>query len=230
VFLGAGLTLAGCYGLGCVLTRRVACAWPVRLCAGAAGLSLLVFFLMAVGWARPAVLAACAAACACGVLLRLPRPSLPKMPRWAAALFFVYGSLYLANATGPEVEADPNVYHLTPAREAMRHGGFAREISFYERLPHAVELLFAVAFPFGGAPAAKLVHFGFLIATVPLIVAMGGYAAALLYFMAPVVAVSGTSAFNDAALVCAAVATIAVLRDDGPPWLAGVLVSAMQSK
>jgi hypothetical protein len=145
------------------------------------------------------------------------------MPWWATGLFAVYGLLYFANATGPEVETDPNVYHLTAAQDAIRQGGFSREISFYERLPHAFELLYAIAFPFGGAPAAKLVHFAFLIATVPLIVSLGGYAAAVLYFMAPVVAVSGTSAFNDAALVCSTVAMVVVLKQDGPPWLAGLL-------
>jgi hypothetical protein len=215
VFLGAGLTIGGCYGLGCALTRRIECSWAVRFCAGAAVLSLLVFALNVLHLATPTVLTCLAVACTAGFSLRRTSVRLPQMPWWAATLFLIYGTLYLANATGPEVEADPNVYHLTQARQS--------EISFYERLPHAIELLFSIALPFGGAPAAKLVHFAFLIATIPLIVKLGGYPAALLYFMAPVVAVSGTSAFNDAALVCATVAMVVVLKDDGPPWLAGLL-------
>ena len=228
MLLGAGLALGGCYGLGCALTRRVECSWAVRLCAGAAVLSLAVFLLMTAHLASRPALVLLSLAAAAGVVVRPPRWSLPRLPWWAAVLLVVYGALYLASATAPEVETDPNVYHLNAARDALRHRGFSGEINFYERLPHAIELLYVIAFPFGGGPAAKLVHFAFLIASVPLIVrlagnAAAGWAAALLYLLAPVVGIDGTAAFNDAALVCAMLAMVVVLVEDGPVWLAGLL-------
>ena len=228
MFLGAGLALAGSYGLGCALTRRIDCSWAVRFCAGAAGLSLVVFLLMTAHLASRPALALVSVVGAAGVLLRPPRVAIPRVPWWAAAVLAVYCALYLASATAPEVEADPNTYHLSPARDALRHQGFSGEINFFERLPHAVELLYVIAFVFGGGPGAKLVHLAFLMASVPLIVRLAGspvagYAAALLYFLAPVVGISGTAAFNDAALVCAMLAMVVVLFEGQPAWLAGLL-------
>ena len=120
-----------------------------------------------------------------------------------------------------------------PAVDALRTGGFSEEIGFYERLPQGMENLFAMAYAFGGASSAKLVHFAFLLLTIPLIVQLGrrigvtdelsGIAAAI-YFVTPVVGASGTAAFNDAALAAFSIAAIALLFDDeAPPVFIGVL-------
>src|SRR5439155_1023814 len=72
------------------------------------------------------------------------------------------------------------------------------------------------AFAFGEHPAAKLVHFAFLIGTIPALLAVGRklgissrvcWVAAAFYWLSPVVGVSGTSAYTDAALVCCILAT-----------------------
>lgn len=232
MFLGAGLALAGSFGLGSALTRGQLVPWPVRFCAGAAGLSFLVFLLMTGGVAHRPALAALSLTAAALVAVNPPKFSLPRIPWWSLAVFAVYGAFYAWSATGPEIQADPNTYHLEAARDALREGRFSSEISFYNRLPQALELLFVIAYAFGGASAARLVHFAFLIATVPLIVAIGrraglpdyaAYGATALYFLSPVVAVTGTAAFNDAALVCATLAMLLVLLDGGPAWLAGGL-------
>jgi hypothetical protein len=194
--------------------------------------SFAVFLLMTAGIAYRPVLSMLSLAASALVIANPPKLAKPRVPRWALAAFAGYGMLYAWSASGPEIQADPNTYHLEPAREALAHGGFSAEISFFERLPHALELLFVIAFPFGGAPAARLVHFAFLIATVPLTAALGrrlglpdfaSWGAAALYFLSPVAAVTGTSAFNDAALVCVTLAMLVVLLDDGPAWLAGLL-------
>jgi hypothetical protein len=200
----------------------------VRFCAGAAALSFAVFLLMTAQLASKPALLLLSVAAAAGIVLRPARWSVPRLPWWAGVVLFAYGALYLASATAPEVEADPNTYHLSAARDALRHRGFSGEINFYERLPHAIELLYVIAFAFGGGPAAKLVHFVFLLASMPLIVrlagnAAAGWAAALLYLLAPVVGIDGTAAFNDAALVCVMLAMVVVLVEDGPVWLAGLL-------
>src|SRR5262249_4758561 len=73
--------------------------------------------------------------------------------------------------------------------------------------------------------AAKLVHFGFLITTAPILLALGrrfglpdriSWVAAALYLCAPVVGISGTCAYTDAALVATILAAIYFLVALGP--------------
>ena len=107
-----------------------------------------------------------------------------------------------------------------PAVAALSSGGFENGITFYDRLPQGMENLFAMAYSFGGSPAAKLVHFAFLLLTIPLILStfeqlgirreLAAIAAAM-YFCTPVVAVDGTSAFVDAALVFFTLASLDLL-------------------
>jgi hypothetical protein len=151
---GAGLTLAGSYGLGSLVTRRVCVTAPVRLAAGAALLSLVVMVLMVVHAAGRPLLTVCAAAASIPGLLCPVRLTRPKAPWWIlipVAAFVVFAGV---NALAPETEGDPNTYHLQPALDAREHRGFSHEISFYERLPQATELLYVIAFTWGGAPAA----------------------------------------------------------------------------
>ena len=102
-------------------------------------------------------------------------------------------------------------YHLGIVSEIVRLGQFPKRIAFYETLPHGIDLLFVPAFAFARHGGAKVVHFGFLLALIPLMRSLGkelgltdvqsSTAAALLFF-APVVGVAGTSAYTDLALVC----------------------------
>jgi len=138
----------------------------------------------------------------------------------AAAALASFGALYLVNAMAPEVEPDAVGYHLGLVSEYVRLGGFPSRVGFYEMMPQGLEMLFVPAFAFGRHSAAKLVHFGFLLATVPLLLRIGrrlrlpdrvGWTAAAVYFCAPVVGVSGASAYNDAALVFFVLATFYLL-------------------
>ena len=104
---------------------------------------------------------------------------------------------------------------------------FPKTISFYDRLPHAFEMLYVPAWRIGGSSAAKLVHFAFLLTSTALIVRiadrlalprMAGPIAAALYFCTPIVAVAGTSAFNDAALVYFSLAAVLLAMEDKPVY------------
>jgi len=143
------------------------------------------------------------------------------MPRGLLGLVFaIYGVLYLIHALAPEIQPDAASYHLGLVSEYARLGGFPDRVGFFEMLPQGMEMLFLFAFTAGKHSAAKLVHFGFLLATVPLMLELGrrvrmpdrlSAAAAALYFCAPVVGVAGTSAYNDAAMVFFTLATLLAL-------------------
>ena len=132
-------------------------------------------------------------------------------PRAAAILIFgAYGLWYFINALAPEVVADGMTYHLGLPLEYLKLGGFPDRITFYEMAPQGMEMLYTAAFAFGRHSAAKLVEFGFFLATLPLIFrigrrlglsGVGSLAAATVYFCAPVVGITGASSYNDAAQV-----------------------------
>ncbi|MDZ4798278.1 MAG: glycosyltransferase 87 family protein [Bryobacteraceae bacterium] len=226
-FLGAAATLAAAYGLGSAATRRSAGS-AASLAAGAALLSLAIFVLMVTHMATTPALAAVVIA---GALLfflppREQRPGLDA-PLWFYAVLAPFAVYALVNAFAPEIEADANIYHLLPAVDAQTHHGFSRVIGFYERLPHATELLYVTAQ--GGA---RILHLAFLAATLPVIAALGqrlgltrsaAWTASVMYGISPVVLVAASSAFNDATLVFATVTSIFVLVSGGPVWIAGLI-------
>ncbi len=227
IILGTAVALVIAYSLGIVLLRTLDVPWTITLAVGAALESLAVFLLLEAGAAnRLAFLLLGAAALA--MLVAAKRPVYKFRPLaadrvtcgLAAALLASYGVLYLVHALAPEIQPDGVTYHLGLVRQYLRLGSFSGEIAFFEMVPQGLEMLFLVAYAFGGGSAAKLVHFAFLVATVPLIVQIGrklalgdraSLAAALVYFCAPVVGVTGTSSYNDAALVFFVLATFYIL-------------------
>jgi hypothetical protein len=140
-----------------------------------------------------------------------PSEPAPRSARFAfAAILAVYGIFYFVHALAPEIQSDATSYHLGFASEYARTGRFPLRVGFFEMVPQGLEMLFTVAFSIGRHSAAKLVHFGFLLATIPLLLRIGrrlrlnstaALAAAGIYFCAPVTGISGTCSYNDAALV-----------------------------
>ena len=201
----------------------------VRFGIGAAIESLMVFLLLLAGWARwPIFLGG--GLIALGLLYWIRPKANDHTPATTPldktsfyillVVFAVYGGLYLVHALAPEIQPDAITYHLGLVSEYVRLGRFPRRIGFYEMVPQGLEMLFTVAFAFGRHSAAKLVHFAFAVATVPLVLSIGrrlglsdrvSLLAAALYFCAPVVGVSGTSAYNDAAFVFFVLATFYLL-------------------
>lgn len=228
---GASLTLATAWLTGRGLWSRA--EWPLQFALGAAVLAHLVFALGWLGALHAGAFAGLAAALAAFSVWRAgwcaeagaawPRPS-------ACWLFFLpLVAFLLVHATGPAVQPDEITYHLGLVREWLAEGRFPRNTGFYESMPQMAEMLFAYAAAYGGAPAAKLVHLGFLAALVALLARMAaggrGMAAAALVAASPVVMTSAASAYNDVMLAFYAVALYCSL-ERGESGRAGLLAGA----
>lgn len=217
---GAAAVALACAGAGRALWRWKPPAQSIAFATGAAALSVALFALLATGlYGTPAIVAVLAVAVAAG---RWGRPSFEPSPWWAAAAVAVFGVFYAVHALAPEIQPDAAGYHLGLPAQWLREGGFSKTIGFFEMLPLGVETLFGAAVSLGGASAAKMLHFVFLALTIPLTIRIArrlglsdqaGWAAALLYAATPVVGISGTSAYTDAALVFAQLALFAVLLE-----------------
>lgn len=218
ILFGALFAAGSAWALGSICLRSLAVPRVVAFAVGAALESCVVFLLLLAGVANTAVFTLFGTAAMLlswrlrGSRLKDPVTEPPGRPAvyLLAAIFAVYGVLYLVNALAPEIEPDGFGYHLGLVSEYLRLGRFPGRVGFFEMVPQGMEMLFLVAFAFGRHSAAKLLHFLFLLATVPLFVGIGrrlrladtiSLAAAAIYFCAPVVGVSGASAYNDAALV-----------------------------
>jgi hypothetical protein len=214
ILLGSLFTLATAYAIGRVTLRAVPMPHVVRLGLGGAILSTILFGLMSAQLATPLVfgLLGAAAICTASLLRKVRSEPIPVLEDrtlriCSFAILTVYAVFYGVHALTPEIQPDATTYHLGLVAEAIRHGGFPGRVGFYEMLPQGAEMLYAFAFAFGKHSAAKLVHFGFLIATIPLIMALGkrlgldarvSIGGTLLYCCAPVTGIVGTSAYNDA--------------------------------
>lgn len=211
----------------------------LSLATGAALLSLLIFFLRLSGFAGPLGMLALGVVSIAPLLwFRIGELSWPRLPWLFTVVLSGYGLFYTVQALAPETRTDANVYHLTPAVEAVRSGGFEDQISFYERLPQGMENLFAMGYSFGGSSSAKLIHLVFFLVTFPVLVEIGrrlgasveiAASAAAMYICTPVAGVSGTAAFTDAALVFYTAATLLLVLmwrenyDDRLIFFAGLL-------
>lgn len=232
-------TAAVCVALGYTLLSRTAPADLVQeagLCfvTGAALLNLLVFTLCAlkvaywfsflvvglvsvgvVAFHRPRLL-----------LFRVPQ-NWPRFWKWiTAGAGLLFGLLYLCHALGPEMSPDGSTYHLGLIGRYWRAHGFERiTTNMYANLSQGVEMVYLFAYAFGRHPAAAMVHFTFLLATVLMMIhysqraglGRAGIAGTLLFAASPVVGMDGTTAYNDvatAAVLFAVFYLIEVWRDN----------------
>ncbi|MCC6539434.1 MAG: hypothetical protein IT162_17920 [Bryobacterales bacterium] len=189
---------------------------------GAAILSQILLALLWVGWATAPV-AALLTLGALGVFLFRALPG--WRPHYSSLVFVPLGVLYLIHALAPETASDALAYHLGLVNEWQRTASLARrDWGLFDVIPHGLEMLFLGAASFGGFSAAKLVHFAFYAATVPLLLEAGrrlridARPAALLYFATPVAAAAGTAAYNDAAVAFYALVTWLLLEDGEDTW------------
>ncbi len=227
ILAGAALTLLAAAGLGRLAWRFRSPHWTLTLASGAPLLSLAVSALLVMGHATRTLVLPLCGACAAALFIRFPRFRKPGLPPWPAlgfalicAPFFV---LYLAHALAPEIQPDAVTYHLGLVADWARRHGFSPQTSFYNVMPLGLETLFFPAFLIGAHSAAKLVHFAFLCAIVPLFMRLGSrlgldrtasLTAAALFAFSPVTAITGTSAYNDVALVFFSLAAFALLAED----------------
>jgi len=238
IFFGAALTIASAYSLGMLVLRRLAPPPEISLAAGAALLSVAVFFIVLAGIAGwPAFLVLGAVSLLAGLVRRdapsasLPRPPTPgPWPRPLILVFAAYAVWYLCNALAPETLADGVGYHLGLPYRYIRLGGFPSRFQFFDLVPQGMEMLYTMAFAFGRHSAAKLVEFVFFLATPSLMVRIGRrlgltgaalWVAPVFYFTAPVAGITGSSSYTDAAMVFFTLAAFYALlewRDTGG-WL-----------
>ncbi len=224
ILFGGGFALLACYSLGRLFLWRIRAPKVMALPVGAAILSLCVYSLLLLGVADRGPFLVLGIAALVPLLWRDKRPSLAQhrepldpVTRWLLiAVFTAYGALYTVHTLAPEIQPDALYYHLGLVSEYFRLGTFPERIDFYDILPQGMEMLYLFAFAFGRHSAAKLVHFAFLVATVPVMLAIGrrlgiseriSWMGAALYVCAPVVGISGTCAYTDCALVCSTLAT-----------------------
>lgn len=201
----------------------------IALAEGSALASAAIFGLLVLGWAKAwAVWLVLAGALA--VSMRGSRPGWRRPhPLWLLALpGFV---LTLVNALAPETQPDAAGYHLGLVAEWARTGAFPPRIGFYDLLPLGLETLFLPAYFLAGTTGAKLVHFAFFAASLPLIARAGrqcglepgrAVLAAVYYSWTPVVMIAASSAYTDAAIVFFTLAAFSALLDrrDAPAGFA----------
>lgn len=141
-------------------------------------------------------------------LRRAPRPLPRPNPLWLLAA--PGGILMLLHALTPEIQPDAAGYHLGLVAEWARSNSFGSRLGFYEMMPLGLETLFLPAWHLAGATGAKLLHFAFFLLSLPLIARAGvkcglpeskAVLAAVFYSATPVVMITASSAYTDAALV-----------------------------
>lgn len=191
-----------------------------RLALAPIALSYGAYALALAGLARrPWIIALTLAAAAAAAWFTRPtwrRPGVAWLP------FLPLLAIYEAHAWGPEFQPDAAGYHLGLAAEWLRDGRLPGRIGFYEVLPQGMEMLFGAAMSLGGSIAARILHLGFLAGCAGLLMRLGAQPpAALIFFAIPVAAVSGASAYTDAAQVFFLLAAFALLEEERP-FMAGL--------
>ncbi len=213
------------------MLRRLPAPPEIRLAVGAAAESLLVFILLLCHAATVPVFVCVGGLALAGLWFARKHAgrldSLPEMPWIAWLIFAAYGIYYAVNGLAPEIQPDGITYHLGLASEYVRLGRFPDHLRFYDLIPQGMEMLFTMAFALGRHAAAKLVELGLCTAALPLIFRIGrrlglntvsSLLVAAFYWSAPLVGLTGSSTYNDAALVfftLAAFYLLLVWRDAG---------------
>jgi hypothetical protein len=220
ILFGAVFTTGVSIALGLILMRRLGLVWHrveaalLAFIAGSACLSFSTALLCLVHQARRGVFlwgGLVAIGWAIWEERREPRREpLPTAPfGWLPVFYLIFTLFFLCyffNAIAPEVSPDGSGYHLGNVVRMWKHHGFDWGYhSMYSYLSQGMEMLFLVAFAFGGHSAAAMMHFVFLNVLPLLMVAYGrrfgfpqaGVFGAILVYATPVIGMDGVSAYND---------------------------------
>src|ERR1700730_1719495 len=182
ILFGAAFTVAVACAMGALLLRALNVKlqkWETALFAfvsGAACLSLVVFLLCLVGQARKGwFLWGGIAVLVVWAIVNQPLPyghgSVVRQSRdrkgavGAALMGLAFFGVYLLTALAPERSPDGSGYHLGNVLRIWQRHGFVWDYdSMYAYLSQGLEMLFLVAFSFGGHSAAAMVHLAFQMA------------------------------------------------------------------
>lgn len=235
ILFGAAFTVAVCVAAGALLLRRLRVALEggeehlFRFLAGSACVSLAVFLLAVLHQARKGVFlwAGCAVIAAAIAFTRRASTATQfrEVPRpWKALFWTVFAAFFLVyffHALAPETSPDGSGYHLGDVLRTWQARGFRWDYhSLYAAMPKGIEMLFLVAYSFGGFSSAALVHLAFQTALPLLIVCYGrrfgcpraAVFAAIAVYASPVVGITGASAYNDLAVATLGYAGFFVLQ------------------
>jgi hypothetical protein len=232
ILFGAGFTVAVSIAAGMLLLRRLLIVLDrveevlFAFVAGSACVSSLVFLLCVVHQARLPVFLIGGAALIGGAILTPGQPHLRLKPfpmdiYLYGLLFSVCFFVYFFHSLAPEVSPDGSGYHLGNVVRFAHARGFVWDYhSMYSYLSQGLEMLFLVAYTFGGMPSAAIVHLTFLCVLALLVACYGrrfgfvraGMFAGLLVFATPVVGLVGVSAYNDVALATCIYAVFYLLQ------------------
>jgi hypothetical protein len=224
ILFGAGFTVAVAIACGALLLRSLDLHFykvegrVFEFVAGSGVLSLALTLMALVHWVRAEVLLAGGAVTIGLAVWRsrslAPKRTLPAIQlNWLVPFILIFSAFYIyyfMTALAPEVSPDGSGYHLGNVARTWRNHGFDWQFrSMYAYLSQGAEMLFLMAFAFGGHSAAALVHFTFF-GTLPVLMVCYGRRfgfekpaifAALLVFASPVMGKDGASAYNDLAVV-----------------------------
>ena len=220
ILWGALFTVAVSVAAGHLLMRCLGLSWHrmeatiLAFIVGSSCLSFLIALLCLVHQARRGVfLWSGVGLLACHLRLKTSRKSLPPIPTpWSILFLLVFTAFFLCyfvNALAPEVSPDGSGYHLGNVIRIWQHHGFDWDYrSLYSYLSQGTEMLFLMAYTFGGRSAAALVHLSFLVALPLLMLCYGrrfglipaATFAAILVFACPIAGMDGVAAYNDIAL------------------------------
>jgi len=224
-FLSASAVLLAAISLGIAITtgyfrpQNLAVWIAGNLVLGSAALSVVIFFTgRFVAISKP-LFVAIFLVCLVSGLLRfrknLPEwriaPSLPSL--WIlAAIGMLYFALYVFTASFPETSPDGSSYHLGYLARYIAAGHIYNvETSFYPMLSQGFEMLYLPALLFGGGPATALFHTLFVSVMLLLFAGLGELlpistpelaAAAVVFYVSPVVGRTATTAYVDPAAAC----------------------------
>jgi hypothetical protein len=196
---------------------------------GSAGLSLVVFAMLAMWVARPWAFALIGLVSILACIWRRawridggPELSpVPRVWRWVfGILMAVYGTYTFAHAMAPDISPDGIAYHLGTVGRWFRAGGLEwHTTNMYANMPMGIEMLFVFAFSFGRHSAAALVHWQLYLVLPFLLLNLGrrfkhpvaGAVAGLLVFLSPIVSVDGSSSYVDVGAASVVVALFSLL-------------------
>ncbi len=154
-----------------------------------------------------------------------PVKRLPGIQKpWLLLLFLTltpFLIIYFLIALAPEVSPDGSGYHLGNVVRMLGAGGFVWDYhSMYSAFPQGLEMLFLMACALGAHSSAALVQLAFFVSLPLLLLCYGrrfqmvpaSVFAATLVFASPVFGLTGSSAYNDAAVVTCSFAVFYLLN------------------
>lgn len=253
ILLGATFVTAFCIAAGELFLRKLQISLEptgrrfAHFVTGSVYVSSFVFALCATGNFRTWLLVSVGVVVIAG-WVRICRPSfrpnfrLDLPPLWQALFWvpwLVFGAVYVIVAMSPEFSPDGTRYHLGLVYRYYEHHGFFRiTTNMFAGLYGGIEMLFLAAFAIGKHSAAALVHamflllapFGILAIARRMGEARAGVLASMLFYLSPVVAKDGTSAYIDtgtAAVLIAAFYFLQVWRSQplGRAFVPGALLA-----